>query len=176
MPLTNTANVTNMDYMFAGCTSLVNAPELDTSAVTSMKHMYEGDTNLSMVPESDTSKVKSFEYAFAGCTSLSEDFPIDNNGGCYALDLAGVESIDGLTGMFDNTKVSVIHVKNVCPEIREKVNQIKFSMDIKGHYLYIHEANGTLTVVEHIVGSGSVKYLNNNQHISEAQFIQLGRQ
>ena len=42
----NYSNITNMSYMFEGCSSLKSIPNLDTSNVTDMVFMFNGCTSL----------------------------------------------------------------------------------------------------------------------------------
>ena len=71
----DTSNVTNMDYMFDGCSSLtsVDLSNFDTSKVTSMNRFFESDTSLSSVNLSnfDTYNVKNMYRMFYSCSSLT---------------------------------------------------------------------------------------------------------
>ena len=71
VPLFDTSAVTDMSYMFRGCTSLTNVPLFDTSAVTNMSAMFQGCTSLANVPLFDTSAVTDMKYMFRDCTSLT---------------------------------------------------------------------------------------------------------
>ena len=68
----DTSQVTNMTYMFYGCSSLVSVPAMDTSQVTNMPFMFNGCSSLVSVPDMDTSKVTSMTYMFYGCSSLKD--------------------------------------------------------------------------------------------------------
>lgn len=68
----DTGNVTNMSYMFNGCSSLVKAPKMNTSQVTTMRTMFQICASLTFVPKMDTSKVTDMNYMFYGCSALTD--------------------------------------------------------------------------------------------------------
>ena len=72
-PLLDTSQVTNMQFMFYGCTNLQTIPLLDTGKVTDMVRMFDGCTNLQTIPELNTSQVTSIAGMFNNCPSLSDD-------------------------------------------------------------------------------------------------------
>lgn len=69
----DTENVTNMSYMFNGCTNLTTIPQLNTGNVTDMNHMFEGCSNLTSIPLLDTSNVTGTGVLgmFKGCSNLT---------------------------------------------------------------------------------------------------------
>ncbi len=71
----NTINVTDMSFMFNGCTTLtsLDVSSFDTSNVTEMHYMFEDCASLESLDLSgfDTSKVTSIGYMFDGCSNLS---------------------------------------------------------------------------------------------------------
>ena len=69
----DTSSVTNMSYMFYGCSSLTSIPELDISSVTNMSYMFSGCSSLTSIPELDTSSVTDMSYMFYGCSSLTDE-------------------------------------------------------------------------------------------------------
>lgn len=71
IPLINTSNVTNMNYMFQGCVNLKTIPALDTSKVTSMFAMFKSCSALTSIPEIDTSNVTNMEGMFESCSNLT---------------------------------------------------------------------------------------------------------
>ena len=71
IPLLDTSNVNNMYNMFNGCSSLTSIPLLDTSNVTDMQTMFKGCSSLTSIPALDTSKVTYMSYMFNGCSSLT---------------------------------------------------------------------------------------------------------
>ena len=59
-------------YMFAGCSSLTSAPDMDTAQVTNMRAMFYNCSSLTSVPDMDTSNVTGMRYMFRGCSSLTD--------------------------------------------------------------------------------------------------------
>ena len=72
----NTANVTNMSYMFKGCSNLavLDVTHFNTAKVTIMSHMFKGSSNLAVldVTHFNTAKVTIMSYMFKGCSNLAE--------------------------------------------------------------------------------------------------------
>ena len=70
-------NVTDMSYMFSGCSSLSSLPDiatLNTSHVIDMSLMFDDCSSLSSLPDIskwDISNVRSINCMFSGCSSLS---------------------------------------------------------------------------------------------------------
>ena len=67
----DTADVTDMSYMFYYCRSLTSVPEMNTGSVTDMRFMFAYCTKLTSVPAMDTSKVTDMGYMFSSCSSLT---------------------------------------------------------------------------------------------------------
>ena len=71
----DTSEVTDMRYMFAGCSSLtsLDLSNFDTSKVTDMRYMFAGCNSLTSLDVSnfDTSKVTSMGDMFSRCESLT---------------------------------------------------------------------------------------------------------
>ena len=71
----DTSNVTNMDCMFRSCSSLtsLDVSKFDTSKVTNMSSMFKDCSKLTSLDVSkfDTSKVTSMNYMFYDCSSLT---------------------------------------------------------------------------------------------------------
>ena len=92
----DTSNITNMNYMFNGCSSLtsLDLSKFDTSRVNMMEDMFNGCKSLTSLDVSnfDTSMVTSMSRMFAGCSSLK------------SLDLSGFNTsrVDGMAYMFQN--------------------------------------------------------------------------
>ena len=69
--------ITDMSYMFCGCSSLLSLPDSDkwnTSNVKDMSSMFSGCSSLSSLPDIskwDTSNVRDMNSMFSGCASLS---------------------------------------------------------------------------------------------------------
>ena len=113
----DTSKVTDMGYMFKGCSSLVSLDlsGFDTSNVTDMGGMFDGCSSLMSLDLSgfDTSKVNLMDYMFNGCSSLKSldlsGFDTSNVidicvmfGGCSSLkslDLSGFDT-SNVTNMF----------------------------------------------------------------------------
>ncbi len=92
----NTDAVTNMGYMFSGCTTLpsLNLAGLNTGAVTNMEYLFSGCAalqNLTLTGMS-TATVTTMQYMFNGCSSLS------------SLDLSGfnTEKVQNMAYMLQN--------------------------------------------------------------------------
>ena len=72
----NTANVTNMSYMFKGCSNLavLDVTHFNTAKVTIMSHMFKGCSNLAVldVTHFNTAEVTDMSYMFYDCSNLAE--------------------------------------------------------------------------------------------------------
>ena len=66
----DTSSVTNMGYMFSGCSNLTSIPQLDTSSVTNMNYMFENCSKLTTIPQLDTSSTTNMNNMFYYCESL----------------------------------------------------------------------------------------------------------
>ena len=94
--LYNTENVTNMNSLFYGCTSLesVDITNFNTKNVIYMNFMFYNCTSLRMINVSNfiTSKVKYMHYMFSLCSSLT------------ILDISSfnTENVEDMRYMFDN--------------------------------------------------------------------------
>ena len=71
----NTQNVTNMGFMFNGCSALrtLDLSSFDTKNVTNMEYMFHGCPTLETLDLSnfDTKNVTNMEYMFKGCSALN---------------------------------------------------------------------------------------------------------
>lgn len=88
--LLDTSEVTDMSYMFNGCTSLTTIPLLDTSNVTTMSYMFNGCTNLTTIPLLNTSNVTNMYWTFKGCKGLT------------TIPVLDTSNVTNMTSMFDN--------------------------------------------------------------------------
>lgn len=70
IPQLDTSNVTTISGMFAGCSALASIPRLDTSNVTDMSNMLNSCSMLTTIPQLDTSKAKFMNYMFQKCSAL----------------------------------------------------------------------------------------------------------
>ena len=75
----DTANVTDMSYMFYSCTKLTTFPQLDTSKVTNMAYMLNSCSKLTTVPQFDASNVTNMNYIFDYCSNLKAIHMININ-------------------------------------------------------------------------------------------------
>jgi len=75
----DTSNVTIMNGMFSGCTSLKYL-DINTSNVTIMQSMFSHCRSLKKIPRLNTDKVINMDAMFMGCTSLKKvkNFNMDN--------------------------------------------------------------------------------------------------
>lgn len=71
VPLLDTSNLTSMNGMFSGCSSIETIPLLDTSNVTNMNRMFASCSKLTDFPILDTSNVTNVTSMFEGCKSLN---------------------------------------------------------------------------------------------------------
>ena len=79
VPTLDTSKVTNMYYMFSRCTGLTTIPALDTSQVTNMNSMFNGCSSLTSIPTLDTSKVTNMGSMFSGCKGLTSIPTLDTS-------------------------------------------------------------------------------------------------
>ena len=92
--LLNTSRVTDMSYMFSGCSKLtsLDVSGFDTSSATDMSYMFSGCSKLTSLDVSgfDTSKVADMRGTFYDCTQLK------------SLDVSGFDtsSVTNMYGMF----------------------------------------------------------------------------
>lgn len=70
-PALDTSNVKDMNNMFVNCYKLTSVPLFDTSNVTNMERMFYGSSKLTSVPLFDTSNVTNMSFMFGSCTSLT---------------------------------------------------------------------------------------------------------
>ena len=66
--LTITGN--NVSYLFSGCKSLTEIPQLNISNVINTTRMFDGCESLTTIPQLDTSNVTDMMGMFAGCYKL----------------------------------------------------------------------------------------------------------
>ena len=65
------SDITDMDYLFYGCSKLTSVPALNTSNTTSMDTMFHSCKSLTSIPYMDTSKVKNMRMIFMYCSNLT---------------------------------------------------------------------------------------------------------
>ena len=90
----DTSNVTDMSFMFSGCSSLkeLNLSNFNTNNVTDMNYMFNGCSSLKELNLStfNTSKVENMSYMFNECSSLKE----------LNLSTFDTSKVDNMTCMF----------------------------------------------------------------------------
>ncbi len=110
----DTSNVTNMSFIFYGCSNLKNLDlsNFDTSSVTDMWSMFYGCSNLENLDLSnfDTSSVTDMWSMFYGCSSLCSldvsGFDTSNVGGMESM-FEGCSNLDDLDlSNFDTSSVT----------------------------------------------------------------------
>ena len=77
IPEFNTTNVTDMSNMFRDCRKLTSIPEFNTTNVTNMSNMFSGCNNLTSIPEIDTANVTDMNYMFNTCDNLTSIPPLN---------------------------------------------------------------------------------------------------
>lgn len=68
----DTANVTNMDGMFNGCSNIINIPSLNLKKVTNMRNAFQGCSKLKIIGEANVYHCESYSFTFYKCSSLEE--------------------------------------------------------------------------------------------------------
>ena len=98
----DSANVTNMYYMFYYCSKLTAIPQLDTSNVTNMGYMFVNCSELTAIPQLDTSNVTNMGYMFFNCSNLTA---------IPQLDTSNVTNMDSM--FYHCSKLEAIHMTNI---------------------------------------------------------------
>ena len=117
----NTANVTNMSYMFDNCQNLssLNLSKFNTENVTNMSYMFDNCQNLSSLDLSkfNTAKVTNMCAMFTHCQNLS------------SLDLSkfNTANVTDMSWMFSDCQLSSLDLSNFNTEkVREMYNMFSF--------------------------------------------------
>ena len=117
----NTANVTNMSYMFDNCQNLssLNLSKFNTENVTNMSYMFDNCQNLSSLDLSkfNTAKVTNMHAMFTHCQNLS------------SLDLSkfNTANVTDMSWMFSDCQLSSLDLSNFNTEkVREMYNMFSF--------------------------------------------------
>lgn len=129
IPELDTSGLTNMAYMFDGCTNLSSIPNLNTSKVELMNNAFSRCSNLVSIPNLNTSKVESMSYLFAGCSNLVSIPQLDTSNvttmygmfrGCKALvsipelDTSNVTTMETMFhGCYKITSIPELNTSNV---------------------------------------------------------------
>ena len=118
----NTSEVTNMSWMFAGCSGLtsLDLPNFNTDKVQDMNHMFSHCSGLTSLDLSNfnTDNVTNMSYMFSGCSDLTSldlsNFKTDNVADMSAMfyDCSGLtslnlssfntENVTNMTSMFND--------------------------------------------------------------------------
>ena len=138
IPALDASKATNISYMFLNCTNLTSIPMLDTSRANDMNHMFYGCTNLTTIPELDTSSVTNMNAMFYDCRNLTT---------IPALDASNVTSMDNI--FYNCSKLTEIHMRG-----------IKEGFDIHFSTLFTREA--------------LVEILNNLARLSYSRALTMG--
>lgn len=123
------SDVTNMDQMFCGCSSLssLDLSSFDTPNLLSTRSMFEGCNNLSSlnIINLDVSKVIDMGYMFSGCKSLD------------SLDLScfDMSSVDDVECMFQN-----------CINLTATLNILRMPSKYTHMFYFTTTENGRFTV------------------------------
>ena len=67
----NTSQVSDMSYMFEGCSALMAVPAMNTNSARDMRGMFDGCLSLESVPTMNTSSVWHMGSMFKSCSSLT---------------------------------------------------------------------------------------------------------
>jgi len=86
----NATGITNMQYMFAECSSLTSVSLSNTSSVTDMSQMFRDCSSLTSVSLFDTSSVNDMSQMFYSCYYLT------------AVPLFNTANVTNMSGMFDD--------------------------------------------------------------------------
>ena len=110
----NTANVTDMSYMFKNCSNLaeLDVTHFNTAKVTTMNGMFSGCSNLTELDLThfNTENVTNMWLMFSYCESLttiyvSDDFVITNITYKTYSSFYGCEKLKGAIDKYDNSKI-----------------------------------------------------------------------
>lgn len=102
IPQLDTSNVTNMNDMFYSCEKLTSVPLIDTSKVMETQRMFQYCSSLITVPKFDTSNVENVARMFMGCSSLITVPQFDFSKVIYASDM-----------LYDCSSLESIHIINI---------------------------------------------------------------
>ena len=122
----DSANVTDMSYMFYHCSKLTTIPQLDTSKVTNVRCMFYECSELTTIPQLDTSNVTNMSIMFAYCYELTAIPQLDTSNvtnmssmftGCSELTAIPQLDTSNVTNMYDMfsycSKLEAIHMTNI---------------------------------------------------------------
>ena len=106
----NTANVTDMNYMFSGCSALtsLNLKNFNTENVTDMNYMFDGCSALTSLDLTNfsTANVERMQEMFKGCSTLQSIYVSDN------FVVTGIKYVNYKKNLFTDCKA----LKGAIPE------------------------------------------------------------
>ena len=117
-------DITDMSYMFCGCSSLLtieNFSNWNTTKVTKMNNMFNGCQSLISLPDIsnwNTSNVVSMNYMFSGCESLQKLPDISK---------WDIKNVTNLRGIFSKCK-SLLEIPDISKWDTSNVNDISFML------------------------------------------------
>lgn len=114
MPLFDTSNSINFNYMFENCSNLVSVPVFSTSKGEGFDAMFRGCTSLVEAPALDLSNAYSMSFMFQGCSNLISvpvfkctwtDYVNDMFSGCDKL---SNESLNNILATITDTNPMIV--------------------------------------------------------------------
>ena len=128
----NTANVTDMSYMFTRCDALktIDVSHLNTTSATNMMSMFSSNSNLKQIyglSNFNTSNVTDMSYMFSGCFSL------------HLLDVSSfnTQNVNHMEYMFYNCpSLTTIQCANTWPKARYSTGMFLYDEQLVGAIAY----------------------------------------
>ena len=154
----DTSQVTNMQYMFNGCSSLTSIPALDTSQVTNMDSMLRDCYNLTSIPTLDTSQVTSMDSMFRDCSSLTP-IPALNTSQVTSMDSMfwGCSSLTSIPVLDTSQVISMNYMFSNCTRLTS-IESIDFSSCIGTDAMFPSYYNYSKLTSIHVTGSISFSW------------------
>ena len=154
----DTSQVTNMQYMFNGCSSLTSIPALDTSQVTNMDSMLRDCYNLTSIPTLDTSQVTSMDSMFRDCSSLTP-IPALNTSQVTNMDSMfwGCSSLTSIPVLDTSQVISMNYMFSNCTRLTS-IESIDFSSCIGTDAMFPSYHNYSKLTSIHVTGSISFSW------------------
>ena len=155
----NFSSVTNMRSIFNSCELLTSIPQLDTSNVTDFYSCFYGCSSLVSIPQLNTSKATNVSSMFSGCSSL-RSIPLLDFGKVTSISsLFGYSNITTLTdlGGFKNLKINFTNGLNRLPNLT-----VQSLMNVINN-LYDFRANGETTTRTLTLGTTNLNKLTDEQ-------------
>ena len=105
-----TSKAIDMSYMFQNCSNLTSVPQLDTSNVTNMNYMFAYCSALTSIPQLDTSKVTNMSSMFSNCSKLTSVPQLDTSNAASINDMFSACSALTSIPQLDTSKVTNIGI------------------------------------------------------------------